>query len=977
MKKKYFSFALLMLPLLLLAQTDQQRPATFISQATYVIEIPPISSQTLLPPNDEAREVNPKQMSTNTVVIGKGFPKGGDPLWNKEAQYYGGKAPSLTFEAASSGSTPTDPTGAIGPNHFVNAWNSSFAIYDRTGTQLVAPASLATIFPGETLGDPIVLYDNFADRFVITQFSSSPDGFLVAVSQGPDPVNDGWFTYRFNTDTFPDYPKYTIWSDGYYITANKDQGSPTTSEVVFAIERDEMLSGNAGAQIVGFNLPDISNNGFYSPLGFNALGSTLPPTGNAPIIYLQDDAWAGVSEDHLKIWSINVDWDTPANSTISTPQELMTTAFDAVFDGGSFSNLPQPPSDPDIDALQATIMYMAHYRQFGTYNSAVLNFTVDLDGSDDLAGIRWYELRQNNHGDPWTIFQEGTYAQPDGDSAFCGAMGLDNQGNIGLAYTVVSASTFPSLRYTGRLVTDSLNQMTIAEDIVVNGSQSNPSNRYGDYAHLTVDPVDDQTFWYIGEYFAEGARKNQVGVFKVASDAEDDLGIIEIVAPTSGTLSSSEIVTIAVRNFGRNDQSGFSLSYQIDGGTAVTENFVGTIAAGGTVNFSFSTTADLSTEGQTYAITGSVSLTGDENANNDSFTSAVKFIGANDVGVTSLVAPATTDDLVGNTTVSVNVRNFGTASQSNFDVSYSVNSSTVATETFTNTIASGADATFTFATTFDFSSQGQYNFSSSTLLSNDSDTSNDTFSVALEKTLCRPTSNCSTGSGLKSFSLEDIQNTSITCSNGYEDFSDTQNTGLDRSSASPFTVTVQTGITSLDERMTIWIDFNDNGVFESGEEVLTDRGIFPADTDTDFNFSLDSNDALGEHFMRVRAGDETSSGNIGTSCDNLGLGTTHDYKVTITDSTLSLDDLRLIDSELVILYKEGKQFEVSIETPPQEAPLRITIHNMLGQRLLDQNIRYSGGRYVYDLDMSFASAGIYLVRVGNSQSGKVKRIAIN
>ena len=130
------------------------------------------------------------------------------------------------FEAHSGFSTPTDPTGAVGPNHYVYAFNSGFGIRDKSGNVLVPEASLATIFPGESLGDPIVVYDNYADRFIIMQFSNTPNGFLIAVGQGPDPVNDGWFTYRFNTGSFPDYEKLSIWSDGYYITANKDQNNP-------------------------------------------------------------------------------------------------------------------------------------------------------------------------------------------------------------------------------------------------------------------------------------------------------------------------------------------------------------------------------------------------------------------------------------------------------------------------------------------------------------------------------------------------------------------------------------------------------------------------------------------------------------------------------------------------------------------------------------------------------------------------------
>jgi len=492
--------------------------ATMVITSEPVIVVPSIASQiengTFIPAENLNQIYNPKKWGQNTSIPGKGFPKGGDPLMNlqKDVPKSPGKAPILTFNAASSGSTPTDPTGAVGPDHFVNAWNSSFRIWDKSGNPLTSAASLGTIFPG-TLGDPIVMYDRYADRFFISEFFSN--GFDVAVSQGPDPVNDGWYVYRYSTSSFPDYPKYSVWSDGYYITANKDQGSPTTSEVVFALERDAMLTGDPTAQLIGFSLPGIVISGFYSPLGFNCNGPTLPPAGNAPIVYMQDDSWSGVSTDHLKIWSINVNWSSPGSSTISSPQTINTTPFDGLFDGGSFSNLPQP-SGSDIDALQATIMYMAQYRRFSGYNSVVFNFVVDLDGSDDYAGIRWYELRQNGDGNPWSIYQEGTYVQPDGHSAFCGNMCMDANGNIALAYTTVSTTLFPSLRYSGRLASDPLNTMPIAEEVIGNGTQIDPSFRYGDYAQMTIDPVDDATFWSIGEYFTSGTRVNRVGVFQFA-----------------------------------------------------------------------------------------------------------------------------------------------------------------------------------------------------------------------------------------------------------------------------------------------------------------------------------------------------------------------------------------------------------------------------------------------------------------------------
>lgn len=507
---------------------DESMPATSYGTAEYMREIPSLSSMdNIIAAKGLEHVAPPKRRGSNTYVPGKGLPVGPDPLVQKQisTQAVPGRAPITSF-GAHQGTVLNDPTGAIGPNHYVYAFNSGFGILDRSGNVLVPEASLATLFPGEDLGDPVVVYDRYADRFIIMEFSDSPNGFLIAVGQGPDPVNDGWFTYRFNTGSFPDYEKLSIWGDGYYITANKDQGSITSSEVVYAVERDEMLLGNPNAQLIGFPLPGASNNGFYSPGGFSATGPTLPPVGVPhPIVYMQDDGWSGVSQDHLDIWDVSVNWSNPGSSSISAPQQINTAAFDAVFNGGSFNNLDEPGNGPNIDAIQATMMYMTNYRRFGTHNSAVMNFVVDVSGNDTRAGIRWYELRQTGDNQPWTIHQEGTYSQPN-HSTFCASIGMDFQGNIGLAYTIVSSSVFTSLRYTGRLASDPLGTMTVAEQTIVNGNaQNNRSDgRYGDYAQLTVDPTDDLTFWHIGEYMNGGAstvRKSHVAAFQIGSAVPD------------------------------------------------------------------------------------------------------------------------------------------------------------------------------------------------------------------------------------------------------------------------------------------------------------------------------------------------------------------------------------------------------------------------------------------------------------------------
>ncbi len=512
----------------LYSQTTKMMKANSVSIATYKRDIPPLSKmKNIISAKGMGHVAPPKRRGANTVILGKGFPKGRDPLMVRKKSI-SSKATGVTVASfdAHAGSVLNDATGAIGPNHYMYAFNTGFGILDREGTVLLQEASLGTLFPGETLGDPIVIYDNFADRFVVMEFSNSPNGFLIAVCKGPDPVNDGWSTYRFNTGDFPDYEKLSIWNNGYYITTNKNRDAPTTNDVVFVVERDKMIEGEASVQMIGFPLPGAQTNGFYSPGGFNATGSELPPIGvQHAIVFMQDDEWSGVTKDHLKIWNTNVDWNSPENSTISQPQELLVTPFDGVFDNGSFQNLEEPGNGADIDALQATMMYMTNYRRFATHNSVVLNFVVDLDGTDSLAGIRWYELRQEVDGDPWTVFQEGTYVQPDGLSAFCGSIGMDVDGNIGLAYTVVGPNVYTSLRYTGRLASDPLGYMTVEEQVSANGDRKNnrSDGRYGDYGQLTVDPLDDKTFWHISEYMKgpSSIRKSHVVAFRIDSKIDD------------------------------------------------------------------------------------------------------------------------------------------------------------------------------------------------------------------------------------------------------------------------------------------------------------------------------------------------------------------------------------------------------------------------------------------------------------------------
>ena len=956
------------------------------------ISVEPLAGKELVPPQTYSEFKNPKEYGTNRVVPGKGFPKTMDAAVQSEMGFIEPKQPLLNFGAFTTGKPPTDPTGAVGPNHYVMACNSAFAIYDKEGNELLPLSDLPTLgghFLNEDMGDPIVMYDQYADRFLIMQYSSTPNSLLIAVSKGPDPVNDGWYTYRFETGTFPDYPKLYMWGDGYYVTTNKltaavSRENPLPKpdfqgEVVYVLERDQMLLGEE-AQHMGFPLPGLEINRFYSPAGFLPMGEELPPPGNAPVLYFQDDAWFGVNEDHLKIWLINVNWEDPEASTIELSQRIGpsegVTPFLTVFDGGSAMNLPQPESDIELDALQGAVMYPAYFRSFPTHNSAVFNFAVDVDPSlVENAGIRWYELRQDTFGAPWRVYQEGTYA-PDNSDRWCGSISIDKNGNIGMGFTIMNDNEanliFPSLMYTGRYANDPLGVMTLREEYIAEGDSPsfNENGRYGDYSHISIDPIDDETFWFIGEYFEAGLRVAKVGAFRLAPVFDNDIGIEDIVAPESGSLGESEEITVTIRNYGRMPQSNFELWFSVDGGEPFREIFEGTIGPTELANFTFSTTADLSEIGP-YEITAETSLESDEAISNDRYEETVWNLVPDDVGITEIISPETAENLEFEEVI-VTLENFGGEPQSNFPIGYTLDGGEMIIETFTGTIETGEEIAFSFSTTVDLTEPQMHEIFVTTLLEGDLDPENDSEEAVIANFNCVPVgSNCSLGDGIRDFYLEEIQNQNIYCTvGGYQDFIGGFATDLDRSKR-VFKVGVGTGWSG--NIFSLWIDFNDNAVFEPEELLIDSEVILSAGRISTFEFILPENAPLGEHLMRVRGMDPDHSGILNDPCYVVEYGTTHDYSVVITSS---IEESVLEDGELTVIYLDDDLYEISFTTEYQDF-LWLTVYDILGQKLVENRVDKGFGAYEYLLDMSHAAPGVYLVRVGTREEGRVERIIVH
>jgi hypothetical protein len=341
------------------------------------------------------------------------------------------------------GVLPPDTNGDVGPNHYVQWVNLSLAVYSKSGALLYGPTNGNTIFSGfggpcQTTndGDPIVLYDERADRWLLSQFAlpnypSGPFYQCLAVSTGPDPTGT-YHRYAFSFNKMNDYPKLGVWPDGYYLAINQfAAGSGLwAGQGVAVFERDKMLAGQAARMIYFDKVSDASLGGMLP----SDLDGQAPPAG-APNVFMQFDD----SPDQLQLWEFHADWVNTRQSTFSRKALLSTAAFDSAMCNYSRSCIPQPGTSARLDAISDRLMYRLQYRNFGSYDAWVVNHTVDVDGTD-RGGVRWYEVRKN--GTAYGIFQQGTYS-PDSVDRWMASAAMDKAGNIALAFNASSAVYSP------------------------------------------------------------------------------------------------------------------------------------------------------------------------------------------------------------------------------------------------------------------------------------------------------------------------------------------------------------------------------------------------------------------------------------------------------------------------------------------------------------------------------------------------------
>jgi uncharacterized membrane protein len=550
-------------------------------------------------PNHEMRRHQPRQI--------KAGPSQADPAIQTVITTFAAPTAGINFDGVGNGvygytvnSAPPDTNGAVGPNHYVQWVNTSFAVFNKSGGLVWGPFNGNTLWSGfgggcqaNNDGDPIVQYDKIADRWIFMQFSVTapyPYTVCMAVSTTPDPTGS-YYRYEFSGfgTEFPDYPKLAVWPDGYYATYNLfNNGVIFTGPRFCSYDRSKMLTGAVATQQC-FTL----GSQFGGDLPSDIDGKTLPPAGSPDYIL-------EFGTNALNLWKFHVDWTTPANTTLTGPTSIPVAAFSAACNGGG-TCIPQGGTTQQLDSLADRVMYRLAYRNFGDHEALVVNHSVTAGSS---VGVRWYEIRSPG-GTP-TVFQQGTYA-PDAGYRWMGSIAMDRAGDIGLGYSISSSTTHPGIRYTGRLVTDALNTLQAEASIIDGaGSQTGGLSRWGDYSSITVDPVDDCTFWYTSEYIPANGSFNwrtRIASFKFASCGTPDYAVAASPASQSVVQGSGTSYTVTVTpSGGFTSTVGFSVS-GLPAGAAATFN-PASVAGSGSSTMAVTTNSTTPTGSYPLTITG-------------------------------------------------------------------------------------------------------------------------------------------------------------------------------------------------------------------------------------------------------------------------------------------------------------------------------------------------------------------------------------
>ncbi len=608
-------------------------------------------------------------------------------------------APIVNVAGMTFGDGPPDTIGDVGPNHYVQMINATtFQVFDKDGNPdplgvvnlraLWQAAGQAGTECDSQRGDPTVVYDHLADRWLLSQFALAVDtGMCIAISQTPDPTAGSWNLYYFDLGADPDYPKFGVWPDGYYMSSY--EGS---SLGVFAFDRTAMLNGQATAwfklTIGSLGAPGVRNTRILP----SDLDGPPPPAGtpNYFVRTIDDQQDPGNPVDRIQVWSFTADWSNGiaifALVDSLSPAPFQTMLCDRT--GGGFRDcVPQPDSTQNVDALSNRPMMQLKYRNFGGHASMVFNQTIDVSGSmsaitgitpaNEVAGIRWYELRNNGGTGNWSINDQGTFApQPiivDDEAEllhrWMGSAAMDKDGNIAIGYSISNddddngEEVYPGIRYAGRLAGDLAGQLAQGEQVILNGAFSVSAagrDRWGDYSAMSVDPVDDCTFWFTTHAVDSlNNRPTRIASFKFLSCDETDLAISKTASPDPAIAGNQLIYKVTVDNLGPNlatdvivtDTLPAGVAYVVDtdscveapAGTLTCD--IGNIPAGGSSSFEIKVLVDadlVANAGGPTTITNVASVTSDQadtDETNNSVTLNTIVDDTADLKVTKLCKP--------------------------------------------------------------------------------------------------------------------------------------------------------------------------------------------------------------------------------------------------------------------------------------------------------------------------------------------------
>jgi hypothetical protein len=511
----------------------------------------------------------------------------------------------VPFPGVACNCAPPDTNGEVGATQYLQIVNQGFQVFNKTtGASQLGPLDIQTVWSGfgglcETsgFGDPVALYDQMANRWLISQFagSSVPTDECVAISQTSD-ATGAWFRYAFHLGSnFFDYPKFGAWPDGYYMSMNvfNTSGTAFLGPQPFVFDRASMLTGAAAT----FITPGLQSTALGSLIPGDLDGPLAPPAG-AP------NPWMSTELPTWKLYRFHVDWGTPANSTFTLGGNLTPAGYSTF--GGSVPQL----GGEGLDSLADRPMFRLAYRRFADNHEALTaNLTVASGG---VAGVRWFEINHATSGTP-AFTQQGTY-QPDSTYRWMGSVAMDGAGNLAVGFSASSASIHPEIRYAGRLAGDPAGTLGQGEATLFagSGSQVSTSGRWGDYSDLTVDPVDDCTFWYTTEYYQTTSSFNwrtRIGNFKFDACGTADFTLGASPASQSVCAGTNAVYTVNVGSV-----SGFSNNVTLaaagnPGGT--TTSFVpNPVTPPGASTFTVGNTAGASAGTSTITIAGSASGSG-------------------------------------------------------------------------------------------------------------------------------------------------------------------------------------------------------------------------------------------------------------------------------------------------------------------------------------------------------------------------------